>query len=145
MLKKEIETVEDPDLDPAQMRSSVEGFSIEALPRDAKRIGDFREHLPAGTLVYVGWAPNTDIDEIVRAAAKLSRQGMTPVPHIAARRIPSERILWDLVGELVGDAGVRRLLMLGGDPNPPEGPYSDTFSILTSGVLQEFGVGEIGI
>lgn len=128
----------------AAIRCSVEGFSIEALPRDAKRIGDFRDHLPEGTSVYVGWPPKTDLPALVRAARKLTQEGMIPVPHLAARRVTSHAQLRDFVRAMSEEANVSQLLLLGGDPNPPVGPYADATALLRAGVLQEFDIDSVG-
>lgn len=129
----------------AAIQSSTQGFSIESVPKDARRIEDFRDHLPLGTEVYVAWLPNGDPAEMVFAASKLSRQGMIPVPHIPARRIESEAVLWQVVKDFVEQAGVTRLLLLGGDPDDPVGPYADASALLQSGVLEAFNIKAVDI
>lgn len=126
------------------IRAAAEAFSIEALPRDARRIGDFRDHLPEGTSIYVGWPPKTGIEDLIHAAGKLRRQGMVPVPHIAARRVRSEAELRELVRGLAEMASASELLLLGGDPDPPVGPYADASALLRSGVLEEFNIESVG-
>ncbi|PJI51621.1 5,10-methylenetetrahydrofolate reductase, partial [Methylobacterium radiotolerans] len=37
------------------------------------------------------------------------------------------------------------LFAVGGDPAAPEGPYEDSLAVITSGVLQQYGVREVGI
>lgn len=127
------------------LASAVQGFSIESVPQDADRIEDFRDHVPMGTRVYIAWPPKATPQTIVAAACKLHEQGMVPVPHIAARRVPSEEFLRDFVGELVDRAQVREVLVIGGDPATPEGPYADTGALLRSGILGELGIERVGI
>lgn len=129
----------------AAIARSAVGFSIESMPRDASRIADFRDHLPVGTQVYIAWPPKADLNEMVEAAAKLRREGMTPIPHVAARRVESKAILWDFIRRLSEEADVTRLLLLGGDPDAPMGPYPDASSLLASGVLQAFGIKAVDI
>lgn len=127
------------------IQSSTQGFSIESVPKDARRIDDFRDHLPVGTEVYVAWLPNGDPAEMVFAAGKLSAQGMIPVPHIPARRIESEAQLWQVVKDFTEQASVERLLLLGGDPDAPVGPYADASALLQSGVLEAFNIKAVDI
>lgn len=124
---------------------AVRGFSIESVPQDAERIEDFRDHVPVGTRVYIAWPPKATPEAMVSAARKLSEQGMVPVPHIAARRVPSEDFLRAFLGDLVSQAQVRQVLVIGGDPAEPMGPYADTGSLLRSGILQEYGIETVGI
>ncbi|HEV8023528.1 MAG TPA: hypothetical protein VGP37_01420 [Candidatus Nanopelagicales bacterium] len=125
--------------------TAVQGFSIESVPQDAERIEDFRDHVPEGTRVYIAWPPKATKEAIVSAARKLDSQGMVPVPHIAARRVPSQEFLRDFVGELIEQAHVREVLVIGGDPATPEGPYADTGALLRSGILTELGIEKVGI
>lgn len=125
--------------------TAVQGFSIESVPQDAERIEDFRDHVPEGTRVYIAWPPKATKEAIVSAARKLDSQGMVPVPHIAARRVPSQEFLRDFVGELIEQAHVREVLVIGGDPASPEGPYPDTGALLRSGILNELGIEKVGI
>lgn len=129
----------------AEIAQAALGFSIESMPRDAARITDFRDHLPLGTEVYIAWPPRADLDEMIQAATKLHEQGMIPIPHVAARRVESQAVLRDFVQRLTEEAGVKRLLLLGGDPDTPVGPYPDASSLLTSGVLSAFGIEAVDI
>lgn len=122
------------------VKASVQGFSIESVPQDAARIDDFRAHLPEGTRVYVAWPPKATPDVIVNAAVKLNQQGMIPVPHVVARRVESEAVLEHFIGELAEKAGVEHLLLLGGDPPEPIGPYADAGMLLRSGFLEAFNI-----
>jgi methylenetetrahydrofolate reductase (NADPH) len=129
----------------AILASAVRGFSIESVPQDADRIEDFRDYVPLGTRVYIAWPPKATTEAMIAAARKLDQQGMIPVPHIAARRVPSEEFLDTFVRGLVEQAHVREVLVIGGDPATAEGPYPDTASLLRSGVLTKLGIEKVGI
>jgi len=129
----------------ATLSSAVRGFSIESVPQDADRITDFRDHVPIGTRIYIAWPPKATPEAMVAAAHKIRAQGMVPVPHIAARRVPSEDFLRAFLGDLVDQAQVSEVLVIGGDPATAEGPYPDTASLLRSGVLGEFGIEKVGV
>jgi methylenetetrahydrofolate reductase (NADPH) len=132
-------------LSSAALSSAVQGFSIESVPQDADRIDDFREHIPVGTRVYIAWPPKATPEAMVAAAGKIRSQGMVPVPHIAARRVPSEDFLRAFLQDLVDQAQVNEVLVIGGDPATAEGPYPDTASLLRSGLLGEFGIEKVGV
>ena len=127
------------------LASEGRGFSIESVPQDADRIDDFRDHVPTGTRVFIAWPPRATPESIVKSARKLHEQEMVPVPHIAARRVPSQEFLRAFVRDLVAQAHVREVLVIGGDPATPEGPYTDTGSLLRSGVLNELGIEKVGV
>lgn len=129
----------------AAIQGSTQQFSIEIMPRDARRIEDFRNHLPVGTAVYVAWPPKAELEDMVYAAAKLHSEGMVPVSHVVARRLESEELLWDLIRALSERAQITRLLLLGGDPDTPIGPYPDANAILESGVLEAFQIKAVDI
>jgi len=50
------------------------------------------------------------------------------IPHIAARSITSKKALTEAVNNLKG-MGVERLLIVGGNPSEPRGPYRDAESV----------------
>ena len=67
-----------------------------------------------------------------------------PVAHIAARRIASAGQLTELLKRLAGEAGMRQLLVIGGDIDA-SGPYPDALALIQKGRLREAGIEEIGI
>jgi len=129
----------------SSVAGAVTGFSIESVPQDAQRIVDFGDHVPKGTRVYIAWPPKATPEAIVAAAGKLDREGMIAVPHVVARRVPSEAFLRGFLSDLTSQANVREILVVGGDPATPEGPYADSSELLSSGVLAEFGIRTVGV
>jgi methylenetetrahydrofolate reductase (NADPH) len=67
------------------------------------------------------------------------------VPHIAARGIASFTQLGDFLARLAGEAGVTRALVIGGDFDPPAGPYPSSLELLRSDLLQKHGFRRIGL
>jgi methylenetetrahydrofolate reductase (NADH) len=119
-------------------------FSIEATRPSANEIAQLGEILKPGTSVYVTAVPKAATDETVVAAAALRKTGLEPVIHIAARRLTSADTLQDVLRRLTGEAGVRRLLVIGGDTDAA-GPYADALALIQNGDLRENGIEEIGI
>lgn len=131
------------DLDEA-IGALVGNFSIEALPKDAQKFDDLRDHLPEGTRVYVAYTSGSTA-EIVDAAEKLRHQGMEPVPHIPARRFSSHDELKGFLGKLAARAAVKQVLLVGGDVARPEGPYAASLDVMKTGMLEGHGVEAVGL
>jgi methylenetetrahydrofolate reductase (NADPH) len=119
-------------------------FSVEATRPTIAEIERLAGILPAGTEVYVTAVPKLTADELITAAVGLRRVGLEPVAHVAARMLPDAQTLSDLVKRLVGEAEVRRLLVIGGDA-AQVGPFPDALSVIQKVRLREIGIQEIGI
>ncbi len=103
------------------MSALLRGWSTEVLPRERDRIADYRDVLPAGAEVYIAFLPGTAATEIVATAVVLRNAEFEPVPHVTARGTADRRAFDDYVAALVGEAGVERLLVIGGDRNRAAG------------------------
>ena len=66
-----------------------------------------------------------------------------PVPHVAARRILDRREFNRFVTG-AARAGIRKMLLLGGDRRSPIGPFDDAASLLRDGALSDHGIREVG-
>lgn len=121
------------------------GYSIEVTPRSKTAIETCRVHLSPGSEVYIASIPGGSHHSVVTAAAGLTKAGFNPVPHIAARNVASFTQLNDFMARLVGDAGVTRALVIGGDNDRPAGPYGSSLELLQTGVFQRNGIRRIGI
>ena len=119
-------------------------FSIEATRPSGSEVAQLGEILPSGTSVYVTAIPKAAPDETVAAAVALRGVGLEPVIHIAARRLASADALQDVMRRLTGEAGVRRLLVIGGDIDTA-GPYADALALIQKSDLRRNGIEEIGI
>lgn len=130
-----------PALQPAGLTGR---FSLEATRPDADEIARLAGILPPATQVYVTAVPTVGPSELIAIAASLRRAGLEPVAHIAARRLISAAALEHLLKGLCGEAGVRRLLVIGGDVDS-SGPFSDALTVIQKGGLRAAGIEEIGI
>lgn len=120
-------------------------FSIETTPRGALKVADFREHLKPGTWVYVTALPGSDFMDTLKTCKRLKEEGMEPVPHFAARGIPDEKTLGEYLDRATSDAGVTRVLALGGADREPAGDFEDSASMLETGLFGRYGIKSIGI
>jgi methylenetetrahydrofolate reductase (NADPH) len=123
----------------------VSGGSLEMgarRPEDAREIASL---LPAGTPVYVNHLPRHRLLDTLPTLVAVREAGLEPVPHIAARRIKDRAELQTFLARAVGEAGVRKALILGGDEPGAVGPYADGASLIREGLLAASGLREIGL
>ncbi len=121
----------------------AEGFSIEVLPKTARKIEHFAEHLPRGTRVFIPFLPGAVFADCVPLAARLRREGMEPVPHIAARRLTSADELSETLARLREEAAVTQCLVIAGDPDRAAGPFADSMALLERGELERQGIATV--
>ena len=117
--------------------------SIEVPPRDDFAGSRLRELLDPGRTVFVNYPGSVTHHDIVAACARLRHAGFEPVPHIAVRRLASFTQANDFLQRAAADAGVRRALIIGGDPDHPIGPFPDSKDLLESGLVERHGLREV--
>ena len=123
----------------------ISGGSLEMgahRPQDAREIAAL---LPAGTPVYVNHLPRHRLLDSIPTLIAVREAGLEPVPHIAARRIRDRAELQTFLTRAVGDAGVRKALILGGDEPEALGAYADGAALIREGLLAASGLREIGL
>ena len=131
--------------DQTDVASLLRGYSIEVTARGAATAEVCRAHVAAGTEVYVAFTPRDTHHAVVDTATRLHEAGFVPVPHVTARNVVSFTRLNDFLERLAGEAGVTRALALGGDADPPAGPYHSSLALLESGLFQQHGIARIGL
>jgi methylenetetrahydrofolate reductase (NADPH) len=113
--------------------------------KDITRLHDASAAIPPGTRVNVTFLGNEDLAVRVNAATAVKSLGLVPVPHISARRLPSEAALEEYLSALQGVGASESVFVIAGDPAEPQGPFSDAASLVGSGKLERFGVRRAGI
>jgi methylenetetrahydrofolate reductase (NADPH) len=111
-------------------------------PDAAQRIAEL---LPAGTPVYVNHLPRRPLADALPALIALAKAGLEPVPHVAVRRIALRAEAEAFLKEAVQQAGVRKLLLIGGDVPEPLGPYAEGAALLRDNLLGECGISQVGL
>ncbi len=111
-------------------------------PDDARRIAGL---LPADTPVYVNHLPNRDLGHAVKTLMALREANLDPVPHIAARRVVSRKEVQAFLDRAVKLAGVRKVLLIGGDLPQPSGPYHDAAALLAEDLFAGSGLTQVAI
>jgi len=122
----------------------LRGYSIELNPGDAKALQAAAERLDSGTLVSLAWIPGSNPMDMVAPAAGLRRAGHLPMPHVGARHLESAAQLERLAGRL-NDAGVDRVLIIGGDRDKPAGPYDSSLAVMQTGAFQKAGITRMAV
>jgi methylenetetrahydrofolate reductase (NADPH) len=119
-------------------------FSLEATRLSADELARLAGCLAPGTPIYLSRVPTETSVEQAAAAARIRVAGFEPVPHVAARRLASERELSEFLARIRGEADIRRLLVVAGDSDIA-GPYADALAVIERGGLREAGIAEIGV
>ena len=119
-------------------------FSIEVMPRTAKKVDDFRRILPKKTTVYVAHLEDTPIEEMFYTCKRLISEGMAPMPHIPARIIRNTDELEDWVKEY-SSLGVNQSLLLAGNGKNPKGELFNSIQMLETGIFEKHAFQKIQI
>jgi methylenetetrahydrofolate reductase (NADPH) len=130
---------------PSSIAPMLHGYSIEINPNDAKALDAALDRLSPGTEVFLTWIPGANPMDMVSPTAKLRRAGLVAVPHVGARHLESAAQLEQLAARLAGEAGVDRVLVIGGDRAKPAGPYDCSLAVMQTGVFQKVGITRMAI
>ena len=127
------------------MSTVLDDFSMEMTGKDVAKVENAAGVIPPGTRINVTFLENEDLAMRITAAAAVKRLGFTPVPHISARRIKSQQMLEEYLAGLRDIGAADNVLIIGGDPTVPMGPYEESLAVIESGVLQQYGVKHISM
>ncbi len=128
-----------------QIIDFVTDFTIETTPGSALKIPDYREHLRPGTKVAVTFLPGSDFADTITTAARLKAEGFDPLPHFAARSIPSEALLETWLKQLQDEVGITEVVALGGAVDKPLGPFDSSMALLETGLFDKYAIRKIGV
>ncbi len=119
-------------------------YTIETTPKAAEKVPHFGERANPGTKIYVTFLPGSDFEGTLQVTKRIIDEGFTPIPHLAARSMPSAEFFETSVKKLA-DLGVEDVLCIAGGVKDPLGPYSDTMQLLGTGILDKAGMKTIGL
>jgi methylenetetrahydrofolate reductase (NADPH) len=119
--------------------------SIELTTNGREAIEAAAQHLPPGTRVYVPKMPRQTLAEKLVQISLLRELGLEPVPHIVARQLVSHDELSGFLRRAAAEAGVRRVLVVGGDQQQEAGPFPASAVVIASGLLQEAGITHVDV
>jgi methylenetetrahydrofolate reductase (NADPH) len=133
--------------DPASSRDLIallSSASVEVSSR-GHQLQDLRDNFRPGTDVTVTFLPGDNYRHNVDTASALRRAGFNPVPHIAAREMPSREALDDFLARARGEADVTRILLIAGDVAAAKGPFKSSLDVCASGLIEARGIARLSV
>ncbi|MGZ5875178.1 MAG: hypothetical protein ACXWKP_24075 [Bradyrhizobium sp.] len=127
-----------------ELNALLSAASVEVSSR-GNQLSELQDNFRPGTDVTITFLPGDDYRHNVETAAALRRAGFNPVPHIAAREMPSREALDDFLARVRGEAGVTRILLIAGDVAAAKGPYRSSLDVCGSGLIEARGIARLSI
>ncbi|MEM9653293.1 MAG: hypothetical protein AAGA65_14435 [Actinomycetota bacterium] len=105
----------------------IEGLTFEVVP--LKSLDGAVAALPPKSEVSVTCSPVKGIQETMRLTDEIRSKGHVAIPHIAARMVEGPEHVAQIAKWMRTEA-IGRLFLVGGDADPPAGPYRDAAAFL---------------
>lgn len=118
--------------------------SVEVSSR-GHQLQELRDKFARGTDVTITFLPGDNYRHNVETASALRRAGYNPVPHIAAREMPSREALDDFLARTRGEADVTRVVLIAGDLALAKGPFRSSLDVCASGLIEARGVLSVSV
>tara|TARA_B100000482_G_scaffold192385_1_gene180350 strand:+ start:5554 stop:6423 length:870 start_codon:yes stop_codon:yes gene_type:complete len=115
----------------------ISGYSIEVIPKTVTKIDSLAEILPKNTRIYLAHLRDEEITPMIASAKRLRDEGFTVMPHIAARVIKNQAMLYDWISMYQNEAGVDEALLLAGGSPEPIGEYDSSIQLIESGLFDK--------
>jgi methylenetetrahydrofolate reductase (NADPH) len=119
--------------------------SFEATRPSLREVEALARLLSPGARIYLTAVPGRPLEEMEAAAESVARAGLTPVPHLSARYFPTLEAVDAHLRALVAGAGVREIMLIGGDLAQPRGAISHALAVIESGLLERHGLARVGL
>ena len=129
---------------PAKLAGLLSSASVEVSSR-GHQLQELRDHFARGTDVTITFLPGDNYRHNVETASALRRAGYNPVPHIAAREMPSREALDDFLARARGEADVTRVLLIAGDLALAKGPFRSSLDVCASGLIEARGILSVSV
>lgn len=126
----------------AYRRRLIEGMTFEVIP--LKSIDAAIDGLPPGAEVSVTCSPAKDIKATMDLSDRIRALGHTVIPHISARMVESHQHVAEIASWMRTEE-IGRMFLVGGDADPPSGPYRDAVSFLSDLLAADPGLHTVGI
>ena len=123
----------------------TDAYSLEVSARDIPALTAAAPWILPGSTISIPYLPGQDDDARLAAARAVRALGLEPMPHLSARRIASLAELDSFVKRAVAEAGVERCFVIAGDPSTPLGPFSDSSSLIETGVFERAGIKVVAV
>jgi methylenetetrahydrofolate reductase (NADPH) len=129
---------------PRELAALLTSASVEVSSR-GDQLQELRDHFRPGTDVTITFLPGDNYRHNIDTASALRRAGFNPVPHIAAREMPSRETLDDFLARLRGEADVTRIVLIAGDVAAAKGPFRSSLDVCASGLLEARGIASLSV
>jgi len=134
-----------PDRVPSsELAARLASASVEISSR-GNQLPELRDNFAPGIDVTITFLPGDNYRHNIETATALRRAGFNPVPHIAAREMPSQLSLEDFLARLRGEADVKRILLIAGDVAAAKGPFKSTRDVCASGLIEAHGFARVSV
>jgi methylenetetrahydrofolate reductase (NADPH) len=128
----------------AELTALLASASVEVSSR-GHQLQELRDNFHPGTDVTITFLPGDNYRRNVETASALRRAGYNPVPHIAAREMPSRETLDDFLARLRGEADVTRVVLIAGDVALAKGPFRSSLDVCASGLIEAHGIARLTV
>lgn len=132
------------DASSRELTALLTSASVEVSSR-GHQLGELRDHFRTGTDVTITFLPGDNYRHNVDTASALRRAGFNPVPHIAAREMPSREALNDFLLRARGEADVTRIVLIAGDVAAAKGPFKSSLDVCATGLIEARGISSLSI
>src|SRR5260370_11951664 len=122
-----------------KLKALLSSASVEVSSR-GHQLQELRDNFRRGTDVTITFLPGDNYRHNIETAAALRRAGFNPVPHIAAREMPSREALDDFWTRARGEADGTRILLIAGDLALAKGPFRSSLDVCASGLIEARGI-----
>jgi methylenetetrahydrofolate reductase (NADPH) len=128
----------------ARLSALLASASVE-VSSNGNQLKELSDQFAAGTNVSITFLPGDNYRHNVETAAALRRAGFNPVPHIAAREMPSREALNDFLLRARREADVRRIVLIAGDVAAAKGPFKSSRDAALSGLIEAHGITSVSV
>ena len=111
-------------------------WSMEILPQNISEVSLIPEFVNE---VYITMIPGANCRDTIEAANVIQAAGKQAIPHIAARSFSGPEVLEICLSGLQ-DAGIKRVLLIGGGLTEPTGEYASVMDLLKTGLFAKYGI-----
>jgi methylenetetrahydrofolate reductase (NADPH) len=128
----------------ARLSGLLASASVE-VSSSGNQLKELADQFAVGTNVSITFLPGDNYRHNVETAAALRRAGFNPVPHIAAREMPSREALNDFLVRARREADVRRIVLIAGDVIAAKGPLKSSHDVAASGLIEAHGITSVSV
>ena len=121
-----------------QLRSFLNDFSIEVMPRTAAKIEAFNDILPKKTRIYIAHIEGVPIDEMINTAKRIQHEGFEIIPHFPARIIENQAMLEDWIKTYREEANIDQALILAGGVDKPHGVFENSMQLVETELFNKY-------